>query len=145
MRRNTGTGCEHTSFQLAESTRCRFLLRFFTNAPVVFRLDKDWRGNWPNNSETIKFDYGTRTTNRRNFLRATTASTIGLVAGVQATAAEPQYTWIYVKDMHCLHCAKTIARKLYTVPGVVKVQAYLKQHIAVITPQSGKSVSPRTV
>ncbi|MFP6611225.1 MAG: heavy-metal-associated domain-containing protein [Pirellulales bacterium] len=83
--------------------------------------------------------------NRRNFLRATTASTIGLVAGVQATAAEPQYTWIYVKDMHCLHCAKTIARKLYTVPGVVKVQAYLKQHIAVITPQSGKSVSPRTV
>lgn len=76
--------------------------------------------------------------NRLNFLRATSASTIGLAAGVQATAAEPQYTWIYVKDMHCPHRAKTIARKLYSVPGVVKVQAYLKQHIAVIAPQSGK-------
>ncbi|MEE2706709.1 MAG: cation transporter [Planctomycetota bacterium] len=83
--------------------------------------------------------------NRRNFLRATAASTVVLAAGSHATAAEPQYTWIYVKDMHCSNCAKKITRKLYTVPGVVKVQTHLKQHFAVITPQAGKSVSPRAV
>jgi copper chaperone CopZ len=83
--------------------------------------------------------------NRRNFFRASAASTIVLVAGAQATAAESQHTWIYVKDMHCSNCAKKIARKLYTLPGVVKVQTHLKQHFAVITPQAGKFVSPRAV
>ena len=86
--------------------------------------------------------------NRRTFVKTTIATlAAGATAAVAtpADAAQPQYTWIYVDDMHCAGCAKKIARKLYTVPGVVKVQTHLEKHFAVVTPQAGKQVSPRAV
>ncbi len=86
--------------------------------------------------------------NRRHFCKSTVAA--GAMAMFASTttaraAESAQLTWIFVKDMHCANCAKKIARKLYTVPGVVKVQTHLKEHFAVITPQSGKTISPRAV
>lgn len=86
--------------------------------------------------------------NRRDFCKTTVAAsaTAMIASAATAQAAESaQLTWIFVKDMHCANCAKKIARKLYTVPGVVKVQTHLKEHFAVVTPQAGKSVSPRAV
>lgn len=52
---------------------------------------------------------------------------------------------IYVDDMHCKNCAKKIARKLYTVPGVLAVHANVKQNLALITPQKGKDPSRRAL
>ena len=57
-------------------------------------------------------------------------------------AAETPYTWVFVDDMHCSNCAKKIARKLYTVSGVVKVHANVAKNYAVVTPQAGTQLSP---
>ena len=67
------------------------------------------------------------------------------IAPLQLQAAQPEYTWIFVDDMHCANCAKKIARKLYTVNGVVNVQASVSKNMAVITPQAGKRLSPRAL
>jgi Cu+-exporting ATPase len=83
--------------------------------------------------------------NRRSFVAGTLATFTGIWSARPALAASPQYTWVFVKDMHCENCAKKIARRLYTLPGVVKVQTNVKQNFAVITPESGKNVSPRAV
>ena len=63
--------------------------------------------------------------------------------GVEAT--ETPYTWIFVEDMHCSNCAKKIARKLYNVSGVLKVQANVPKDYAVVTPQEGTRLSPRAL
>ncbi len=60
-------------------------------------------------------------------------------------AVETPYTWIFVEDMHCSNCAKKIARKLYNVSGVVKVQANVAKDYAVVTPQEGAQLSPRAL
>lgn len=73
--------------------------------------------------------------------------------GSAATAQLPRhdsrkklpYTWVFVTDMHCGACAKKIARKLYAVPGVVKVQTSVKKSVAVVTPQKTRQVAPRAV
>jgi copper chaperone CopZ len=52
---------------------------------------------------------------------------------------------IYVRDMHCANCAKRIARKLYTVPGVVKVQTDVPSATAIVTPQRDRHPSPRAL
>lgn len=54
-------------------------------------------------------------------------------------------TVIRVSDMHCANCAGKIARKLYTVPGVVQVKTNLKAHSAYVTPQQGRLPSPRAM
>ncbi len=51
-------------------------------------------------------------------------------------------TIIYVKDLHCKHCAKKIASKLYAVKGVVKVRTDLKADVAIVTPQDKKKLDP---
>ncbi len=50
---------------------------------------------------------------------------------------------IYVGDMHCSHCAKKIAGKLYRVKGVVKVKTDVKQNLAIVTPQAKKQVDSK--
>ena len=74
---------------------------------------------------------------------------LGLAAffGTQATsfAADVPYTWIFVSDMHCGHCAKKIAAKLETLSGVEKVQISLKDDVAMLTPARGANLSPRVV
>ena len=43
---------------------------------------------------------------------------------------------MYVGDLHCKHCAKSLTGKLYTVKGVKTVRADIKADVAVITPQN---------
>jgi copper chaperone CopZ len=51
-------------------------------------------------------------------------------------------TAIYVGDMHCGHCAKKIAGKLYTVKGVLKVRTDVKADVVIVTPQKKKKLDP---
>lgn len=54
----------------------------------------------------------------------------------------PNETLLYVDEMHCGHCAKKIASKLYAVKGVVKVRTDIKAGVAIITPQNKKKLDP---
>ena len=83
--------------------------------------------------------------NRRNFITSGFAFTLASAGVLSADAAQPEYTWIHVKEMHCAACAQRIARKLYTVAGVVNVQTDVSKNFAVVTPQPGKYPSPRAL
>jgi copper chaperone CopZ len=90
------------------------------------------------------------------FYRSLAAATLSLAflctAAQSAPAAEkapaaaaeiklaPHETAIYVGDMHCATCAKKISGKLFRVKGVMKVRTNVKQHVAIVTPQSKKVV-----
>lgn len=77
---------------------------------------------------------------------ALTALAGSLVLAATAFAQTPvTYTTIRVHNMHCDACAKKIARKLYTVPGVVEVRADVAKNIAYVVPQKEKNLSPRTL
>ena len=52
---------------------------------------------------------------------------------------------IHVANMHCNNCAKRLARKLYTIPGVVAVHADLTKDIALVSPQKAKTPSLRAL
>ena len=54
-------------------------------------------------------------------------------------------TVITVGDMHCKHCAKKIAGRLYTVKGVVKVRTDVKADVAIVTPQTKKKLSVKAL
>jgi copper chaperone CopZ len=83
--------------------------------------------------------------NRRVFFGGLLTLTLISFAANEGRAAQSDLTWIFVDDMHCANCAKKIARKLYTVNGVVNVQANVSKNFAVITPQAGKTLSPRAL
>lgn len=83
--------------------------------------------------------------NRRIFFGGLLALSLGSFIAPPVDAAQPDLTWIFVDDMHCANCAKRIARKLYTVSGVVNVQASVSKNFAVVTPQEGKTLSPRAL
>src|SRR5436309_3231810 len=69
-----------------------------------------------------------------------------LSATSHAHAASPvPYTTIHVHNMHCSECAKTIARKLYALPGVVEVRADVNNNIAYVVPQKEKTISARSM
>ena len=69
-----------------------------------------------------------------------------MLQGYATAAPTPASTIkLRVDDMHCKTCAKKIARKLYAVPGVVKVAANLKTHTALVTPQKQRTPSPRAM
>jgi copper chaperone CopZ len=72
---------------------------------------------------------------------------LALAICVNLPAASPAvtYTTIYVQDMHCGECAKTIARKLYAIPGVVEVRADVAKNIAYVVPQKDKTVASKAV
>lgn len=83
---------------------------------------------------------------RRRFLKVTGASMAVGAAGVTAIdAAQPQYTWIFVDGMHCEFCARRLAKGLSAVPGVAKVETSVPKKFAVVTPASGKQLSPKAV
>lgn len=54
-------------------------------------------------------------------------------------------TLMYVGDLHCKHCAKSLTSKLYTVKGVKSVRADIKADVAVVTPQSKKKLDPKAL
>lgn len=62
-----------------------------------------------------------------------------------AVAADAVPTTIQVKDMHCPNCAKSIAGKLYAVPGVVSVKMDVTKESAFVTPQAQRQPSARAM
>jgi copper chaperone CopZ len=71
-----------------------------------------------------------------------------LVAAVVLTfvnnlsAAEPAWTSITVKEMHCAGCAKKIAARLYAVRGVKEVRVDIEKKTLFVAPQQSKDPSP---
>lgn len=47
---------------------------------------------------------------------------------------------IQVENLHCKTCAKTLARKLYTTPGVKRVRTYVDKNLAIVELQPDKEV-----
>jgi len=83
------------------------------------------------------------TLNRRTFL-AVAPVALGLAAHGLVGAETPKPTiTIQVTDMCCVACAQKIARKLYTVPGVVHVQANLKANTALVATQQNVQPSSK--
>ena len=74
---------------------------------------------------------------------------LGIATAVPSTAVakakkspRKDQTTIYVTDLHCKKCVKKIARKLYAVPKVVKIQTNLKKDFVVVTPERGEQLAP---
>ena len=67
---------------------------------------------------------------------------LGLSSVGLAEQAQPKFTAIYVTDMHCETCAKKLASKLYTVPGVVQVKANVAKDVAFVIHQKTKDPQP---
>ena len=83
---------------------------------------------------------------RNVFIRTAVVLLVALVGWTELPAAQPvTYTTIHVQDMHCGECAKTIARKLYALPGVVEVRADVNKNIAYVVPQKDKTVASKAV
>jgi copper chaperone CopZ len=69
-------------------------------------------------------------------------------AGSPATArlkVGERDTVIHVGDLHCKTCAKKIARRLYTVKGVMKVRTDVEANVAVVTPQTKKTLDVKAL
>lgn len=81
---------------------------------------------------------------RRTFLvaAAATAAPCALLASA-AAAEEVRWTGIRVRDMHCPTCASKIARRLYTVQGVVQVKTSVEKNVAWVYHQLDRDPSPR--
>ena len=77
---------------------------------------------------------------RRLAIAGTTA--LGLTSIGFAQEAKQKFTAIYVTDMHCDNCAKKLASKLYTVPGVVQVKANVPKDVAFVIHQKTKDPQP---
>ena len=73
-------------------------------------------------------------------LSARAAEAVPAAAAAPEIKLAPNETAIYVGDMHCATCAKKISGKLFRVKGVMKVRTNVKQHVAIVTPQSKKVV-----
>lgn len=71
---------------------------------------------------------------------ARAAEAVPAAAAAPEIKLAPNETAIYVGDMHCATCAKKISGKLFRVKGVMKVRTNVKQHVAIVTPQSKKVV-----
>jgi copper chaperone CopZ len=54
-------------------------------------------------------------------------------------------TVIYVGDLHCKTCAKKIARRLYTVKGVMNVRTDVAADVAIVSPQPKKTLDVKAL
>ncbi|MCI0638339.1 MAG: heavy-metal-associated domain-containing protein [Gemmataceae bacterium] len=66
-----------------------------------------------------------------------------LLAALTFAQGTPAYTVITVEKMHCNGCAQRIAKKLYEVPGVEKIQVDVQKKLFWVHPQTGKQPSPK--
>lgn len=83
----------------------------------------------------------------RGFVRGGFAAgfvALAMIVGLAAEALAAGAT-IFVKDMHCPVCAKKIASKLNTVPGVGSVKTSVKANRAEVTYQTDKEASPKAM
>ena len=81
---------------------------------------------------------------RRTFLKSLVIVGVSALSSV-ALAADAKTYSIRVTDMHCATCAKKIASRLVTVPGVLRATANYSTHSATITPQETKQPSPKAL
>ena len=68
-----------------------------------------------------------------------------LIVASQASAAEPAWSSIQVKEMHCAGCAKKIAARLYAVRGVKEVRVDVDKKTLFVAPQQNATLSPRAM
>jgi copper chaperone CopZ len=72
----------------------------------------------------------------------------GLVAALSVVDAQgnsPAYTVITVEKMDCDSCARRIAKKLYEVNGVDKIQVDVAKKLFWVHPKTGAQPSPRAL
>ena len=82
----------------------------------------------------------------RTMRKSTVVAMLALLALGQALwAADPAPTTITVPDMHCMGCAKKMAKKLYAVQGVAKVEASVEVTTMTVTPKAEKTLSSRAL
>ena len=65
-----------------------------------------------------------------------------LLAEEPTAPLPPGRVEIDVEDLHCKSCAKKVARKLYAVRGVKKVQSNLEKDLVVVTLTNGHAPVP---
>ena len=83
---------------------------------------------------------------RTNWLVLVAVVSMGFVSmAAKAAGPVPTYTTIQVNDMHCANCAKKIASRLYSVPGVLEVRANVEADKAYVKPQKQRVPSPRAL
>jgi Cu+-exporting ATPase len=70
---------------------------------------------------------------------------IGISAVQAQSPAGPGLTAITVPDMHCVMCAKKMARQLQEVAGVAKADANVAGKAMVVTPKPQAVLSPRSM
>ncbi|QGJ72302.1 Copper chaperone [Planctomycetales bacterium 10988] len=63
----------------------------------------------------------------------------------QLTAAEPAWTSITVKEMHCAGCAQKVASRLYTVKGVKEVRVNVEKKTLFVAGQEQATLSPKAM
>lgn len=72
-------------------------------------------------------------------------ATIGLSPLQGQSPAAPALTTISVPEMHCVMCAKKMARQLQEVAGVAKADANVAGKAMVVTPKTRAVPSPRSM
>jgi copper chaperone len=78
-------------------------------------------------------------------LCTTIAAAVLLTFISNASAAEPAWSSIEVKKMHCAGCAKKIAARLYAVRGVKEVRVDVDKKTLFVAPQQNAALSPRAM
>ena len=68
-----------------------------------------------------------------------------LTIASHASAAEPAWSSIEVRDMCCDGCAKKIAARLYAVRGVKEVRCDMDKKTLFVAPQQNAVLSPRAM
>ncbi|HUS39705.1 MAG: heavy metal-associated domain-containing protein [Pirellulales bacterium] len=75
-------------------------------------------------------------------LCATLSAVVLLTLTTRLSAAEPTWTSITVKTMHCAGCAQKIAARLYAVQGVKEVRVDIEKKTLFVAPQQSEQLSP---
>ncbi|MEM6329833.1 MAG: heavy-metal-associated domain-containing protein [Planctomycetota bacterium] len=55
-----------------------------------------------------------------------------LAAAIKPARLKPGVVRLHVANLHCKSCARKLARKLYTTPGVLRVRTYVGKNMAVV-------------
>lgn len=79
------------------------------------------------------------------FLSCVAVVAIGLSLVQAQSQAGPVLTTIIVPEMHCVMCAKKMARQLQEVPGVAKADANVSAKAMIVTPKTQAILSPRSM
>ncbi len=78
--------------------------------------------------------------------KLTTANAIYTFASTDVSANKRSLpkgtTYVVIDNLHCKGCAKKIAAQLYTIRGVNKVSADMKQNTLIVNSENGQDLSP---